>query len=104
MILDVVRQSGLSAWLMESITADPSVDPTPGLDRLRRYEEELAAAIVDHLRHLEVTGKAARKWLQVARGQADPPAGEAEEARRHLETFVRVILPQILYDPRGLRD
>ncbi len=104
MILEVVRQSGLSAWLMEIITAEGSGDPTPGLDRLRRYEEDLAAAIVAHLRELTVTAKVARKWLQVARGQMDPPAGGVEEARQHLETFVRVILPQILYDARGLRD
>ena len=104
MILDVVRQSGLSAWLTEVITGEVAADPTPGLDRLRRYEEELAAAIVNRLGALAITPRVARKWLQVARGQMDPPAGGVEEARQHLETFVRGILPQILYDPRGLRD
>lgn len=104
MILDLVRASGLSAWLMEEITGEGSGDPTPALDRLRRYEEDLAAAIVDHLRDLAVPPRAARKWLQVARGQADPSAPTVEEARRHLEAFLRVILPQILYDPRELRE
>jgi len=104
MILDLVRGSGLSAWLMEEITAQESADPTPGLDRLRRYQEELAAAMVDHLRDLAVPPKAARKWLQLARGEADPSPSAVAEARRHLEGFVRVILPQILYDPRELQD
>jgi len=104
MILDVVRQSGLSAWLTEVVTGEGAGDPTPGLDRLRRYQEELAAAIVDRLRGLEITPRVARKWLQVARGQMDPPGAGVEEARQHLETFVRLILPQILYDARGLRD
>jgi hypothetical protein len=104
MILDLVRGSGLSAWLMEEITGGTPGDPTPALDRLRRYEEDLAAAVVDHLRDLAVSAKAARKWLQVARGQTDPSAAMVEDARRHLEAFVRGILPQILYDPRELRD
>ncbi len=89
MILDLVRASGLSAWLMEEVTREGSGDPTPALDRLRRYEEDLAAAIVDHLRDLAVPPRAARKWLQVARGQADPSAPTVEEARRHLEAFER---------------
>jgi hypothetical protein len=103
-VLDVVRGSGLSARLLEAITADLAGDPTPALDRLRQYEEELAAAIVGHLRDLEVPPKAARKWLQVATGQADPPAAAVEEARRRLQAFVQLILPQILHDPRALQD
>ncbi len=104
MILDLVRGSGLSAWLMEAITPEGSEDPTPGLDRLRRYQEELAAAIVNHLRDLAVPERAARKWLQIARGQPDPSVATVAEARRHLEAFVRMILPQILHDPRELRE
>lgn len=104
MILDLVRASGLSAWLTEEITGAGSGDPTPALDRLRRYEEELAAAMVDHLRALAVPPRAARKWLQIARGQADPPTSTVDDARLALEAFVRVILPQILYDSRELRD
>ncbi len=104
MILDLVRGSGLSAWLMEVITAEGSGDPTPGLDRLRRHEEELAAAIVNHLRGLAVPERAARKWLQIATGQPDPSAATVAEACRHLEAFVRLILPQILHDPRELRE
>ncbi|HEY7677019.1 MAG TPA: hypothetical protein VIG69_08090 [Candidatus Methylomirabilis sp.] len=104
MILHLIRGSGLSAWLTEEITGGASRDPTPALDRLRRYQEELAAAVVDHLRGLAVPPKAARKWLQVARGQTDPSAAMVEDACRHLEAFVRGILPQILHDPRELRD
>lgn len=104
MILDVVRGSGLSASLMGELTREGSGDPTSALDRLRRYEEDLAAALVEHVRDLAVPPKAARKWLQIARGQSDPSGATVEEARRHLEAFVRVILPQILCDPRGLQD
>jgi len=104
MLLDLVRESGLSAWVVEAISAEGSPDPTPALDRLRRYQEELAGALADHLRDLAVPPKAARKWLQITRGQADPPPGAVAEACQHLETFVRMVLPQVLHDARELRD
>jgi hypothetical protein len=104
MILSIVRESGLSAWVMEAISSEGARDPTPALDRLRRYQEELAGALVDHLRGLAVPPKAARKWLQVTRGPADPSPAAVAEARQHLETFVRLVLPQVLHDPRELRE
>lgn len=104
MILDVIRASSLSAWLMELVTAEGAEDPTPALDRLGRYQDELAGAILEHVRGLPVPAKAARKWLQMVRHQPDPPAGAVAEARQQLQVFVHLILPQILYDPGQLRD
>lgn len=104
MILDLVRSSGLSAWLTETIVTEGSGDPTPGLDRLRRYQEELTAALVEHLRGLAVPPRAARKWIQVTRGLPDPGAESVAAARQDLETFMRVILPQVLSDPHELRE
>jgi hypothetical protein len=103
MILEVVRESGLSAWLTDLALAE-GPEPTPMLDRVVRHQEDLATAIVEHLRTIAVPPRAARKWLQVAREQVDPDAHAVEAARGELEAFVRLILPQILHDPRQLRD
>lgn len=107
MIIDLVRGSGLASWLTEAVTTEAAERGTPlepALDRLRGYEEELAQAVIAYLSGLEVPEKAARKWLQVSRGIPSPPPGDVQVAQRDLTTFLRVILPQLLYDPAGLRS
>jgi hypothetical protein len=107
MLRDVIRHSGLSHWLEEYVTSDEG--PRAGglgdrLDRLQRYQEELEASVIALLAELRVPGKVASKWLQLGRGAGAPGAAEVEQAQRELETFLSLILPQVLRDRRGLAD
>lgn len=107
MLRDVIRESGLAKWLEEYVTSDEG--PRAGaladrLDRLQRYQEELEASVVERLAGVRVADKVATKWLQLVRRAGAPGAAGVEQAQRELETFLSLILPQILRDPRGLAD
>ena len=105
MLRDVIRESGLAKWLEEYVTSDEGSRAgalADRLDRLQRYQEELEGSVVEHLAAVRVPDKVAAKWLQIVRGVGTPGTPEVQQARRELEAFLALILPQILKDPRGL--
>lgn len=105
MLRDVIRESGLSKWLEEYVTSDEGSRAgtlADRLDRLQRYREELEASVVERLAGVRVPDRVATKWLQLVRGIGVPGTADVAQARRELEAFLSLILPQILKDPRGL--